>query len=58
MFCQNKKIFSRLKGSLISQEEYEAVKKLYLAMKIENLGELNMLYNLQDAIISCKIFEF
>ena len=42
----------------IPQEEYEAVKKLYLAMKIGNLGELNKVCNLQDAIILCNIFEF
>ena len=36
---------------------YEAVKKLYHTMNLGNLGELNKLYNFQDTIILCKIFE-
>ena len=35
--------YLRITGDIISEEEYEAVKKLYLTIKIENLGELNML---------------
>ena len=38
--------YLRITGDIISEEEYEAVKKLYLTMKIENLGELNMLYEI------------
>ena len=37
--------YSRLQDSLISEEEYE------------NLGELNKLYNFQDTIILCEIFD-
>ena len=47
----------RLKGDLIFEKEYEAVKKLYLTLKLENLGELNKLYNFQDTIILCENFE-
>ena len=47
----------RLKGGLIFEKEYEAVKKLYLTLKLENLGELNKLYNFQDTIILCENFE-
>ena len=47
----------RLKGGLIFEKEYEAVKKLHLTLKLENLGELNKLYNFQDTIILCKNFE-
>ena len=46
-----------LKNTTISREDYDAVKKLYQTMKIENLEELNKLYNFQDTIILCEIFE-
>ena len=41
----------------MSREDYDTVKKLYKTMKLENLGELIKLYNFQDAIILCEIFE-
>ena len=44
-------------SSLKHMEEYEAVKKMYQTMKLENLGELNKLSNFQDTIILCEIFE-
>ena len=49
--------YSRLKGRMVSEEGYQSVKKLYLTLKLENLGELNKLYNFQDIIILCAIFE-
>ena len=49
-FCIEQ-FYLRLKGGIISQEEYEVVKKLYITMKIENMGGLNMLYNFQNMII-------
>ena len=55
-FCI-KQVYLRLKSDIISQEECKAVKNLYVTMKMENLGKLNMLYNFQDAIILCEIFE-
>ena len=55
-FCI-KQFYSRLKSGIISQEQCKAVKNLYVTMKMENLGKLNMLYNFQDAIILCEIFE-
>ena len=48
---------SSLKGDTISKESYNALKKLYRTLKLEKLGELNKLYNFQDKIILCKIFE-
>ena len=42
-FFYIEQFYLRITGDIISEEEYEAVKKLYLTMKIENLGELNML---------------
>ena len=55
-FCI-KQFYSRLKSGIISQEECKAVKNLYVTMKMENLGKLNMLYSFQDAIILCEIFK-
>ena len=49
--------YQKLKGNIISEEECRSVKKFYQTMKMENLGELNKLYNFQDTIILCKIFE-
>ena len=49
--------FSTLKDNILSDEEYKNVKKFYQTMKLENLGELNKIYNFQDTIILCEIFE-
>ena len=57
-FFRIKQFYARLKSGIISQEECKAVKKLYVTMKMENLGKLNMFYNFQDAIILCEIFKF
>ena len=43
--------------TIISREDYKAVKKLYCTMNLENLEELNKLYNFQDTVILTKIFE-
>ena len=42
---------------MVSDEEYEDVKKLYLTLKMTNLSDLNALYNFHDAIILAEIFE-
>ena len=46
-----------MKDSVLSKEEYENVKKFYNLMKLSNLGELSQIYNFQDVIILCEIFE-
>ena len=51
LFC------SSLKDHQISSEYYQNVKKFYTPMKLKNLGELNRIFNFQDTIILCKIFE-
>ena len=48
--------YSSLKDTIISKEDYDLVKKLYRTLKLENLGELNKLYNFQDIIILCEVF--
>ena len=49
--------YSSLKDDVMTDEEYENVKKFYQTMKLKNLGELNKIYNFQDTIILCEIFE-
>ena len=49
--------YSSLKDTTMTNEEYESVKKFYETMKLENLGQLNEIYNFQDNIILCKISE-
>ena len=49
--------YSSLKDDIMSLEEHENVKQFYQTMKLKNLGDLNKIYNFQDTIILCKIFE-
>ena len=49
--------YSSMKDSVLSEEEYQNVKKFYMTLKLQNLGELTHIYNFQDTIILCKIFE-
>ena len=46
-----------MKDNVLTNEEYENVKKFYQTMKLDNLGELNKIYNFQDTVILCEIFE-
>ena len=49
--------YSSLKDATMTDEEYKNVKTFYQTMKLENLGQLNKIYNFQDTIILCEIFE-
>ena len=55
-FCPHQ-FFSSLKDNPLSEKEYEQVKKFYKTLKLKDLGELNKIYNFQDTIILCEIFE-
>lgn len=48
---------SDFKDGTISDQEYENVKKFCQLMKLKDLGELNKIYNFQDTVIICEIFE-
>ena len=37
-------VYSSLKDTVLSDEEYENVKKIYKTMKLKNLAELNKIY--------------
>ena len=56
-FFELHQFYSNIKDSVLSKEEYENVKKFYNLMKLSNFGELNQIYNFQDTIILCEIFE-
>ena len=49
--------YPSLKDDVMTDEEYINVKKFYQTTKLKNLGELNTIYNFQDTIILCVIFE-
>ena len=46
-----------MEDSVLPTEEYENVKKFYKLLSLSNLGEPNQIYNFQDTIILCEIFE-
>ena len=48
LFFPIDQFYSKLKGNIISDEEYQSVKKLYKILV--NLGEFNKLGNSQDTI--------
>ena len=50
-------LYSNLKDDIMTEVEYENVKKFYQTMKLKDLGELSKIYNFQDTIILCEIFE-
>ena len=56
-FFRKTDFYSTLKNTTISDEEYNYVKKLFNLLKMQTLSDLNALYNFQDTIILCKIFE-
>ena len=56
-FFDKESFYSNLKEKNISDEEYENVKKFFKLLKLETLGDLNKLYNIQDTLITCEIFE-
>ena len=56
-FFLHHQFYSILKDNILTDEEYENVRKFYQTMKLENLGELNKIYNFQDTIILREIFE-
>ena len=56
-FFDKKSFYSILREKNISEEEYENVKKNFKILKLETLGDLNRIYNIQDTLILCEIFE-
>ena len=49
--------YSIPKDTITCKEDYISVKLDYISMNLENLAKLSKLYNFQDTIILCEIFE-
>ena len=56
-FFDKESFYSTLREKNISQEEYKNVKNFFRILKLETLGDLNRIYNIQDILILCEIFE-
>ena len=56
-FFERKDFYSSLEEKDISVEEYENVKKIFKHLRLKTLGDMNRIYNFQDTLILCEIFE-
>ena len=56
-FFDQKDFYSCLKEKDISEEEYENSKKFFTLLRLKTLGDMNRIYNFQDTLILCEIFE-
>ena len=56
-FFDKESFYSTLREKNISEEEYENGKKNFKILKLETLGDLSRIYNIQDTLILCEIFE-
>ena len=56
-FFQKKDFYSELKEKDISDEEHENVKNLFKLLRLKTLGDMNRIYNFQNTLILCEIFE-
>ena len=57
IFGKITEFFSELKLCAVNEEDYENSKYLYKTLKMQNLGDLNDLYNTQDVILLTEIIE-
>ena len=55
-FFEKTKFYSSLKTTTISDQEYKDVNKMFCLMKMQELSDLNVLYNFQNTIMFCEIF--
>ena len=46
-----------LKGKAVDEQKYNSAKLLYTLVKTRDMLDLNDLYNAQDVILLCEIFE-
>ena len=56
-FFDRESFYSTLREKNISDEEYENVEKFFQILNLRTLGDLNKIYNIQDTLILCEIFE-
>ena len=56
-FFSKSELYSSLKNEIISDQDYENVKKFWELLRLTKLSDLNDIYNFQDTIIICENFE-
>ena len=56
-FFEQKDFYSSLKEKDITAEEYENVKNFFTLLRLKTLEDMNRIYNFQDTLILCEIFE-
>lgn len=56
-FFEKTKFYSSLINEIISDTDYENLKRFYKLMHMKNLSDLKDIYNMQDTILLCKIFK-
>ena len=54
---KKKDFYSSLKEKEISEKDYEVVKKMFKLLRLKTLGDMNRIYNIEDTLILCEIFE-
>ena len=54
---RNAEFYSNLKQREVTDNDYESSFYLYKILKMQNLGDMNDLYNAQDVILLCEIGE-
>ena len=56
-FWEKAEFFSELKPTAVNDNGFENSKYLYQTLKMRNLGDMNDLYNAQDAVLLCEIIK-
>ena len=55
VYFEKNEFYSNLKQKVVSDSDYESSIFLYKTLKMQNLGDMNDLYNAQDVILLCEI---
>ena len=56
-FFEKSEFYSNLKQKAVSDSDYESYFVLYRTLEIQNVGDMNDLYNAQDVILLCETAE-
>ena len=56
-FFEKDDFYLGLKEKNISDEDYQDLKKLFRLLRFKTLDDMNKIYNIQDTLNLCEIFE-
>ena len=56
-FFSKTEFYSTLRNAIIDDQSYDNVKRFWKTLRLQKLSDLNHIYNFQDTIILCEIFE-